>query len=239
MNEVSVTAKQSDQMVEHVFRSSREAMDTAEGGREIIDEVMESMVSINSQVEEIAGGILSLSEKSQEIGDIVQTISDISRQTNLLALNAAIEAAGAGEHGKGFAVVAKEIRDLASRSALATGEIEKLINYIQQATNTVVMSTEKGSKRVDHGVEMVNSLRESFEKIIDKFHEVVESAHQISQASREQTVGARQVASAIADIDRMMRGSLENMGHFQTLVTDYQEITESVRKLTGEPGKRD
>jgi methyl-accepting chemotaxis protein len=239
VNEGSVKSKQSNQMVEQVFESSQEAMETAEGGREIIDEVMESMVSINSQVEEIAGGILNLSDKSREIDDIVQTFSDISKQTNLLALNAAIEAAGVGEHGKGFAVVAKEIRNLASRSALATGEIEKLIDYIRQAATTAVVSTEKGSKRVDHGVEMVNSLKESFERIIDKFNEVVESAYQISQASKEQTVGARQVSSAIVEIDRMMKGSLKNIQHFRTLVTDYQKITESLRKLTGELGIRD
>ena len=72
--------------------------------------------------------------------------------------------------------------------------------------------------------------------IIDKFHEVVESAHQISTATQEQTVGARQVASAMAEIDRMMKGSLENVRQFRGLLADYQKITESVKRLTGETG---
>jgi methyl-accepting chemotaxis protein len=232
VNEVSVAAKQSAQMVEFVFRSSQEAMETAEGGHTLIQEVMESMNAINLQVSHIAHEILNLSEKTQEIGKIAQTITDISKQTNLLALNAAIEAAGAGEHGKGFAVVAKEIRELASRSTVATKEIERLISHIQQTTNSAVMSTEQGSKRVDHGMEMVGTLKTSFNTIIEKFQEVVERAHQISTAAQEQTVGARQVATAIQDIDRMMKASLEHASSFRTAVNHYRELTRSLKEVS-------
>ncbi len=234
VNEVSVAAKQSSQMVEYVFRSAQDAMETAEEGHRMIQRVMEGMGSITAQVADIAQEILNLSEKSQEIGKIIKTISDISKQTNLLALNAAIEAAGAGEHGKGFAVVAKEIRELAARSATATKEIEKLIALIQQTTNSAVLATEQGSRRVDHGVEMVTSLKNSFHRIIEKFQEVVESAHQISTAAQEQTVGARQVAAAINEIDKMMRSSLDNIGQFREVVNHYKTMTESLREASGQ-----
>lgn len=231
VNEVSVAAKQSSQMVEYVFKSAQEAVEAAEEGDGMIRQVMDSMNDINTQVSDTAEQILHLSEKSQEIGKIVGAISDISKQTNLLALNAAIEAAGAGEHGKGFAVVAKEIRELAARSSSATKEIEKLIALIQKTTNAAVMATEQGSKKVDYGVEMVNSLRESFHKIIEKFQEVVESAHQISSAAHEQTIGARQVALAISEIDKMMKESLDNVGRFRKAVSNYSKATESLREL--------
>ncbi len=232
VNEVSVAAKQSSQMVEYVFRSAQEAMETAEEGHNMIEMVISGMEGITAQVNAIALEILNLSEKSQEIGKIIETISDISKQTNLLALNAAIEAAGAGDHGKGFAVVAKEIRELASRSAVATKEIEKIIALIQQTTNSAVIATEHGTKRVDNGVLLVNSLRDSFQHIMEKFQEVVESAHQISNASQEQTVGARQVAMAINEIDRMMKESLDNMARFREVVDRYKGMADSLRRVT-------
>ncbi len=165
----------------------------------------------------------------------------MSKQTNLLALNAAIEAAGAGEHGKGFAVVAKEIRELAVKSSRSTQAIEKLIQEMQDATNTAVLSTEEGSKSVQAGVRTINSLNSSFGHILEGFRDVVESAQQISTAAQEQTTGARQVAASIGSIDRMMLTSLKDLqgmkmqlGEFQQVVLDLEELirgsTEDQRK---------
>ncbi len=241
VDEVSVAAKETAQMVEHVFRSAQKAMETAEKGKDLVQQSIDGISRIAAQVNTIAHHILTLSGKSQEIGNIVRAIGDISKQTNLLALNAAIEAAGAGEHGKGFAVVAKEIRQLAVKSSGSARDIEKLIFEMQDATNTAVMSTEEGSKSVQAGVSIINSLNDSFIGVLAKFQEVLESAHQISTASREQTVGARQVATSIATIDRMMQRNLsemrqikEHLGEYRELIQDFEGLVPAGEERTRE-----
>ena len=82
--------------------------------------------------------ILGLAEMARKIDGVVQIISEIADQTNLLALNATIEAARAGEAGKGFAVVAAEVKALANRTAVATGEISKQARDIQSRTGDSV-----------------------------------------------------------------------------------------------------
>jgi methyl-accepting chemotaxis protein len=82
--------------------------------------------------------VQSLSESTSRIGAVVTLISDIASQTNLLALNATIEAARAGDAGKGFAVVANEVKNLASQTSKATGEISDQVLAIQDATNEAV-----------------------------------------------------------------------------------------------------
>lgn len=83
----------------------------------------------------LSKNINELSEKSKVIGDIVNTITAISRQTNLLALNASIEAARAGEAGKGFTVVADEIRQLAEETDESTENIGNIIKEMQISIN--------------------------------------------------------------------------------------------------------
>ena len=231
VDQVSVAAKQTSQMVEHVFKASQKAMNTAGEGKELVHQSIDGMEIISEQVSTIAHHILGLSKKAQEVGSIVRVVGEVSKQTNLLALNAAIEAAGAGEHGKGFAVVAKEIRELAVKSSRSTQAIEKLIQEMQDGTNTAVLSTEEGSKSVQVGVRTINSLNSSFAHILERFQEVVESAQQISIASQEQTTGARQVASSIGSIDRMMLTSLKDLQGMKMRLDEFQQVVVDLEEL--------
>lgn len=75
---------------------------------------------------------------TQTIANIASTIEGIARQTHLLALNAAIEAARSGEAGLGFAVIAREVKALASQTAIATQEITSRIYEVRQKTSEIV-----------------------------------------------------------------------------------------------------
>ena len=87
-----------------------------------------------SQFAEVQRLMAQLSEASSQIGAVTATITGLSEQVNLLALNATIEAARAGDAGRGFAVVASEVKDLARRTASASGEIATRIEAVQQAS---------------------------------------------------------------------------------------------------------
>lgn len=101
---------------------------TAEQQRAKLEGQFESAIAI-------VGG---LETTSKEIGEVMIVIKEIAGHTNLLALNASIEAARAGDAGRGFAVVAREVKNLAGRTAAATGGIQKQVDASQQATKEVV-----------------------------------------------------------------------------------------------------
>jgi len=81
-------------------------------------------------VQALAGG-------AQQIGQVVNLIASIAGQTNLLALNATIEAARAGAAGKGFAVVAAEVKNLATQTANATGQIGAQRSATNEAVDAI------------------------------------------------------------------------------------------------------
>jgi|GEM_PF-7098450 len=152
-------------------------------------QVAKSAQSISKQVDGTAKRITTLSEKAQEINKITTAIEEIAQQIHLLSLNASIEAARAGEHGKGFEVVASEIRKLSEKANMQTDEIEAIINDIQNATTTAVLSTEQA----------VNGVKS------------------ITLSIQQQEIATDQISVSMSEINTGMKQSME--GTKQTLVS--------------------
>lgn len=99
---------------------------------EKIEEIINSLVWISSQMMQVTFDLEELKQHSQKINSFIDEINFISEQTNLLALNATIEAARAGEAGSGFMVVAEEVRKLSMQSTSFNENIEKELKAISK-----------------------------------------------------------------------------------------------------------
>ena len=144
--------------------------------------------------------IVELGKRSKEINKVMEIINNIADQTKLIAFNAAIEASSAGEAGKRFGVVAVEIRRLADNVMESTGEIAGKIEEIQDAVNRLVITSEKGSKRVQNGMDLVAQTVDVMNNILAGAQSTTESSKQISLSTQQQNTASSQVVTPWKEI---------------------------------------
>ena len=173
MEELTGAVQQNAAHARHANTLASQAADVAVRGGEMVQQVVQTMDSINAS--------------SRKIVDIIGVIDGIAFQTNILALNAAVEAARAGEQGRGFAVVAGEVRNLAQRSAAAAREVKALI--------------EDSVSKINTGSALVHNAGTTMDDIVDSVRQVNAIIGDITAASVEQEAGISQVNRAIAEMD--------------------------------------
>eukprot|EP00435_Cladocopium_sp_Y103_P079157 s1_g2896.t1 len=182
---VSAAAEETSTNVQVVASAAEEMSTSIAEVSNTIAKTAEVTQQAVADAERTNQSVTSLAEAATKIGDVVNLISDIADQTNLLALNATIEAARAGEAGKGFAVVASEVKELATQTAKATGEITTQISEIQTVTEQSVAAIAEITKTIGDIDNYSTIVSTAIEEQKNATHEISGSVQQAAQGTQE------------------------------------------------------
>ncbi len=224
--QVTDTVRQSARRATEAASVARGASSLSSEGRMALGTAIDEIRVVHRQSGENLALIRELSEKSDRIQGITSVIEDIAGQTNLLALNAAIEAARAGEQGRGFAVVADEVRDLASRTTRATGEVAGMLAEIRHSTASIVGGIEALAGTVDRGLESVEAVSDKLEQIGQEADTLETEVVAIAYSDRENEQSLGQMLQGVETLRDEMSESDQSVGELAIQASRLMELAE-------------
>src|SRR2546425_350460 len=246
LNQISEAALE----VERMGDSSRQAADranilynvarggpqSAEGGREAVQQAVEGMGRIHENVQATSSKVQTLGERSREINNIVEAISSIAHQTNRLALDAAIQAAMAGENGKGFGAVAADIRRLAERAKDEASSVARIVRSVREDIGAVAVSMRDTERETASGAKLAeeagSSLVSIFGVVERQAHEI-ESINQVAIQQLQSSSAVEQIMRSISETTQQStlstRAASQNMERLARLVEQLRASVEAFK----------
>lgn len=225
---------QSVQMVTERARQTasvaQSASTAAQTGETAMESSVRSIMTLRSTIEGATQTVKHLGESSQQIARIVSLIQELAAQTDVLAINASLEASRAGEQGRGFAIVASEIGELASRSATAAREVEKIVEAIQQQTRGVVDVMGQSAIQVVDSAHSVKNSKQSLVHIVHLSTQIDELVKSVVEAMDSQMETTHSVTDLVKDVAQVSTRTANSSRHVSTALRQTVAVAEELQR---------
>jgi methyl-accepting chemotaxis protein len=162
-----------------------------------MESIMHEMLSASSNV---VTTLSSLREKLVDINQVIFAIVKIADQSNLLSLNTAIRATKSGTEGRGFVIIADKIREMAEQIALATLNIEKVVEDIVSNVQVTFQEVDRFSSKILTQVKETTDIGGHLKHLIDLTQDQVKDFENINDGMQDQTKGIIAINQVINEL---------------------------------------
>jgi len=231
VREITAAGKDLSGTMGDVNDRANHAASLAVSGREGLGSMERTMHDLVAATESISCKLTSIREKAENINVVVTTITKVADQTNLLSINAAIEAEKAGEFGRGFLVIAREIRRLADQTAVATLDIESIVQLMQTAVASGVMQMDKFSNEVRTSVTRVGEINVQTGQVIAEVAGLSDRFQRVNTGMRDQQTGASQINEAMGSMTENIQRTAASLVEFNAAT---KQLRDSIEQLNVE-----
>ena len=228
VHQISTTSQELLRTMNEVNEMASNTGHRAEEGRANLAGMDSTMQQLAKSTALFGDKLTKIRESADRINLVIVTMAKVANQTNLLSINAAIEAEKAGEHGLGFLVVAREIAYLATQTAVASLDIERMVREMEGSVKAGVKEMGTFSTQVQGGVEEIRDISRKLGEIISAVQGISGRFEQVTVGMRAQSLGADQIRDAMGRLAEGTARTASALGDFNSATTHLRDAVDGL-----------
>ncbi len=252
--QMAQSSRRAAERIQVLDESSSAARLSAQSGRATVQQTIEKIERIDTNVQASARQVMILEDHSREINEIVEVIFSIAHQTNRLALDATVQAAMAGENGKGFRAIADDIRRLSERAKEQANLITQVVRRVHEDIGAATISMQETVSETSEGAVLIQGTGTEFEKIyavierqaqdseaigqmvrilLESSHSLVQFTQGISISTQQSSARTREVARNMAVLAKQGEKLLGSVEAFKLREEGFSTLNPAPRDSGG------
>ena len=228
VHQISTTSQELLRTMNEVNEMASNTGHRAEEGRANLAGMDSTMQQLAKSTALFGDKLTKIRESADRINLVIVTMAKVANQTNLLSINAAIEAEKAGEHGLGFLVVAREIAYLATQTAVASLDIERMVREMEGSVKAGVKEMGTFSTQVQGGVEEIRDISRKLGEIISAVQGITGRFEQVTVGMRAQSQGADQIRDAMGRLAEGTARTASALGDFNSATKHLRDAVDGL-----------
>jgi len=228
VHQISTTSQELLRTMNEVNEMASNTGHRAEEGRANLAGMDSTMQQLAKSTALFGDKLTKIRESADRINLVIVTMAKVANQTNLLSINAAIEAEKAGEHGLGFMVVAREIAYLATQTAVASLDIERMVREMEGSVKAGVKEMGTFSTQVQGGVEEIRDISRKLGEIISAVQGITGRFEQVTVGMRAQSQGADQIRDAMGRLAEGTARTASALGDFNSATKHLRDAVDGL-----------
>ena len=228
VHQISTTSQELLRTMNEVNEMASNTGHRAEEGRANLAGMDSTMQQLAKSTALFGDKLTKIRESADRINLVIVTMAKVANQTNLLSINAAIEAEKAGEHGLGFLVVAREIAYLATQTAVASLDIERMVREMEGSVKAGVKEMGTFSTQVQGGVEEIRDISRKLGEIISAVQGITGRFEQVTVGMRAQSLGADQIRDAMGRLAEGTARTASALGDFNSATKHLRDAVDGL-----------
>ena len=228
VHQISTTSQELLRTMNEVNEMASNTGHRAEEGRANLAGMDSTMQQLAKSTALFGDKLTKIRESADRINLVIVTMAKVANQTNLLSINAAIEAEKAGEHGLGFLVVAREIAYLATQTAVASLDIERMVREMEGSVKAGVKEMGNFSTQVQGGVEEIRDISRKLGEIISAVQGISGRFEQVTVGMRAQSLGADQIRDAMGRLAEGTARTASALGDFNSATKHLRDAVDGL-----------